>query len=622
MQGYWQRYAAARASRRRLLAGATALGVGGVALAVTGCGGGGDDGGDGGSEAQGKVQIPQDTTSQAKPGGVLKSAYISANPASLDPHTSQGFTTLTAVAVYVYPRLLTFKPAKYPDFTDGAVEGDLAESFEVSGDKLQITLKLRQGLKWDSRSPTNGREIDAEDVVWNWNKFSKVGVRRSDLMYDPAAPGAPVVSMQAPDKRTIIVKLNEPDASALQLLASARIFFVVPREAEDKFDSRNEVRGYGPFTLAEYTPSALFRWRKIPDYYRKGRPFIDEIEQPHVTEYAQRLAQFKAGNIWTPIATAQDVLSVIKETPQLAVQQEADLNPTPTHISWGYEGDSPFKDVRVRQAVALAVDRETIADVTYDRQKFVAEGFEPVTKYQTLLGAGWGDYWLDPQHKDFGPNARWWTEFNISEAKKLLSAAGFAGGIKTNIYWTPRQYGAAYEREVDILIGMLKEVGIEAQSSPKEYQTEYIPDIYYSYTGPQGVKGFNGLIYRAELAYPTAVAQLFGNYHPSGGRYRGVRPDGGTAKQGDPKLNQMIEAARKEFDTEKQIDMVHDILRYAAGQVYSIPPRPANLGIVACWPVIGNHGLYRTQTGGSPTNESYVPYWWIDTTKPPLSRPA
>ncbi len=620
---YWERMASARTTRRRALSGAAALGAGAAALSLVGCGGGDSGGGSGGgSKSQGRVVEPVDTTSKAKAGGVFKGVYISANPASLDPHTSQGFTTLTAVSVYTYPRLLKFKAAKYPDYTDGSVEGDLAESYELSGDKMQVTLKLRPGMKWENRSPTNGREIDAEDVVWNWKKFSQVGVRRSDLMYDPATPGAPVTDMVAPDKRTIIVKLKEPDSSALQLLGSARIFFVVPREAEDKFDARNEVRGSGPFILEKYTPSALFHWKRAPDYYMKGRPFFDEIEQPHVTEYAARLAQFKAGNIWTPIATAQDVLSVIKEVPQLAVQQEADLNPTPTHISWGYEGDSPFKDLRVRQAVALAVDRELIADVTYDRPKFVAEGFNPVTKYQTLLGAGWGDYWLDPQDaKDFGPNARWWTEYNVSEAKKLMSAAGFANGFKTNMYWTPRQYGATYEREVDMLIGMLKEIGIDSQSSPKEYQTEYIPEIYYSYTGAS-TRGFNGMIYRAELAYPTAIAQLFGNYHPSGGRYRGVRADGGNAKQGDPKLNTMIETARKEFDIKKQITQVHEILRYAAGQVYSIPPRPANLGIVAYWPVIGNHGLYRTQTGGSPTNESYVPYWWIDTSKAPLNKPA
>jgi hypothetical protein len=84
----------------------------------------------------------------------------------------------------------------------------------------------------------------------------------------------------------------------------------------------------------------------------------------------------------------------------------------------------------------------------------------------------------------------------------------------------------------------------------------------------------------------------------------------------------MIETARKEFDTKKQVSQVHDILRYSAGQVYSIPPRPANLSILAYWPCVANFGLYRTQTGGSPTNEAYVPYWWIDSSKAPLNKPA
>ena len=623
MHSYWDRISQNRSTRRRALAGAVGLGLGAMPLSTVGCNGGSDDGGsNGGQKSQSKVQEPVDTTSQAKPGGVFKSYFGSANPASLDPHTSQGFTTLTAVAVYTYPRLLKFKPAKYPNFTDGSVEGDLAESYELSPDKLQVTLKLRPGLKWDPRAPTNSREIDAEDVVWNWKKFSQVGVRRSDLMYDPKAPGAPVVDMQAPDKRTVVIKLKEPDSSTLQLLASARIFFVVPREAESGFDSRNEVRGYGPFTLDKYTPSALFHWKKTQDYYVKGRPFLDEIEQPHVTEYASRLAQFKAGNIWGPVATAEDVLSVIKEVPQLAVQRDSEYTATASHISWGYEGDSPFKDVRVRQAVALAIDRETVADVISNRDKFRQEGYDLATRYHTLLGPGWGEYWIDPQDsKNFGPNGRWWSEFNIAEGKKLLAAAGFPNGLKTNLYWTPRQYGASYERVVEIIVGMVKEIGIEAQSSPREYQTEYIPEVYYSYSG-ESTRGYNGFMYRAELAYPTAVAQLFGNYHPSGGRYRGVSPDGKNAKGGDPKLNTMIEAARKEFDNKKQISQVHDILKYAAGQVYAIPPVPTSLGIVAYWPVIGNYGLYRTQTGGSPTNEFYVPYWWIDSTKAPLNKPA
>jgi len=613
-----------RLSRRRALAVAGGLGLGAAAISLAGCGGGGSGGSSSssGGNSNSRLSEPVDTTAQAKAGGVWKGAYASTNPASLDPHTSQGFTTLTAVSVYTYPRLLKFKAAKYPNFTDGSVEGDLVESWEVSPDKLQVTLKLRPGLKWDGRAPTSGRVIDADDVIWNWKKFSQVGVRRSDLAYDAALPGAPVESMTAPDSKTVVVKLKEQDASILQLLASARIFFVLPREAEDKFDSRNEVRGYGAFTLDQYTPSALFVFKRNPDYYMKGRPFFDTWEQPHVTEYAQRLAQFKAGNIWEPQATQADVLTISKEVPALSLQRDSVYEATATVLSWGYEGNSPFKDVRVRQAVSYAMDRETVADIIADRAKFRAEGFDLATKYQTALGRGWGDYWLDPQNeKEFGPNGKYWSKFDIGEAKKLLAAAGYPNGLTADLNWTPNQYGSRYENTVQILQGLVKEIGLEAKSTPREYTSDYIPNVYYSYTG-DSTKGFNGMIYRAELAYPTAIAQLFGNYHPSGGRYRGASPDGKDAKHGDPKLNTMIETARKEFDNKKQIEQTHEILRYMAGQVYAVPVIPASLGLLAYWPVIGNYGLYRTQTGGSPTNESYVPYWWIDTSKAPINKPA
>ena len=63
----------------------------------------------------GLLDLPVDTTSKMKTGGTYKSVFISANPPSLDPHTSQGFTTLTAIAAYTYPRLMKFKTAKYPE---------------------------------------------------------------------------------------------------------------------------------------------------------------------------------------------------------------------------------------------------------------------------------------------------------------------------------------------------------------------------------------------------------------------------------------------------------------------------------------------------------------------------
>jgi ABC-type transport system substrate-binding protein len=627
---YWSRSVAGRLSRRRALGGAAGIGLGAAAIALTGCGGGGggsstSSSASPGANANSRLLEPVDTTAQAKTGGTFKGSYNSTNPASLDPHTSQGFTTLTAVSVYTYPRLLKFKGAKYPNFTDGSVEGYAVESWELNGDKTQVTLKIRPGQKWDARAPTNGREIDADDVVWNWRKFSSVGVRKSDLVYDPNLPGAPVESMTAADSRTVIVKLHEPNASILQLLASARIFFMVPREAEGGFDSRNEVRGYGPWLLDQYVPSQMFVFKKNPAYIDKNKPFYDVWEQPHVTEYAQRLAQFKAGNIWDGAArganiTQADVLQVSKDVSQANITRDpAGYEATVTLLSWGYEGDSPFKDQRVRQALSMMIDRETVADIISNREAFKKEGFDLATRYQAgPIGRGWGEYWLDPQDsKAFGPTGKYWSTFDLTEAKKLLSAAGFANGINADLNWTPNQYGARYENTVNIIQGMLKEGGVNAKSTPREYTSDYIPNVYYSYTG-ESSKGFNGMIYRAELAYPTAVDQLFGNYHPAGGRYRGVSPDGKDAKHGDAKLSSMIEAARREFDTKKQISQAHEILKYMAGQAYAVPVIPASLGIVLYWPVIEGYGLYRLQTGGDDITETLAPAWWINQGKPPI----
>ena len=621
MSNYWDRTTSARVTRRRALGGVAGAGAAAAALSFVGCGGGDDGGKTTEGADQGLLSFPVDTTAKARPGGTLKSVFASANPPSLDPHTSQGFTTLTAIAAYTYPRIMKFKTAKYPNAPVGEVEGDLAESYELSGDKLQLTLKLRQGLKWENKSPVSGRFIDAEDVVANWQKFSTVGVRSGDLAYSQANPAAPVESVSAPDSKTVVFKMKAPDASVLQLFASTNIFYVIPREGiEDKFDARNTVIGYGPFLLESYQPSGGIYWKKNPDYYVKGVPIVDKIEQPQVLEYAQRLAQFRAGNIWTTISTQEDILQLKSDIPSLLIRQ-GDYGPTPVMVSFGYEGDSPFKDQRVRQAISLMIDRETYLDALANRPKFRAAGLQPTTRYNTVVGAGWEGYWIDPQDaKTFGPNAKYLTEFNLAEAKKLLTAAGYPNGFSSNMYWPQNVYGATFENAASVLAGFWSDGGLKVQSSPKEYQGDYIPNYYYSYQGTS-TKGFNGMIWRAELGYPTCIAQMFANYHKDGGRYRGVSPTGTNAKQGDPYLNTTIEKAKQEFDLKKQQGLVHDMIRYVAGQAYAIPESwTSTLVFTIQWPSIGNLGVVRTANGGNLPVEVYGPSWWVDDSKPPIAK--
>ncbi len=482
-------------------------------------------------------------------------------------------------------------------------------------------MKLRQGLKWENKAPVSGRQIDAQDVVANWQKFSTVGVRSGDLAYSQTNPASPVESVTAPDNKTVIVKMKQPDASVLQLFASQNIFYVIPREGiEDKFDSRNTVIGYGPFLLEKYEPSGGIYWKKNPEYYVKGAPVMDKIEQPQVLEYAGRLAQFRAGNVWTTVANQDDILPLKNDIPALNIRQ-GDFGATPVMVSFGYEGDSPFKDQRVRQAIALMVDRETFLDALANRAKFRSAGLEQTTRYATVVGAGWEGYWIDPQDaKNFGPNAKYLTEFNLAESKKLLTAAGYPNGFSSNMYWPISVYGQVFEQAAAVLTGMWADGGLKIQSSSKEYQGDYIPNYYYSYQGTS-TKGFNGMIWRAELGYPTCVAQLFANYHKDGGRYRGVSQDGKNAKQGDPYLNETIEKAKQEFDLKKQQALVHDMIRYVAGQAYAIPESwQSTLVFTIQWPVIGNLGVVRTANGGNPVVESVAPSWWVDDTKPPIGK--
>ena len=316
----------------------------------------------------------------------------------------------------------------------------------------------------------------------------------------------------------------------------------MPRESDGGFDPKGTVRGYGPYTLEEYRPSSLYTWKKNPNYYVKGRPFFDGVENPIVPEYATRLSQFKAGNTWLNQANQLDVIQTKKDDQRLLLRQGETFtsNPSSAYV-FGYEGNSPFKDERVRQAVSMLIDRELMTDTIGGRESFAKEGLDVPTRYHTVVGAGWEGYWVDPQdEKKFGPNAKY-LALNIAEAKKLLSAAGFANGVDANFYYVAGAiYGAAYTNVANIIPGMLAEGGIRLKQDPKEYQTDWLPGYYYGYA--QGEKkGSNGMIYIAERSYPTVAGQLFATMHKDGPRFHGMSPNGLNAKDGDPQVNSMID---------------------------------------------------------------------------------
>ncbi|HEY7269112.1 MAG TPA: ABC transporter substrate-binding protein [Dehalococcoidia bacterium] len=234
-----------------------------------------DDGGSSSHAKDGPLARPQDTTALARRDGILRDRSF-AEPPSLD--VSASLAPLNTVAPMVYSSLLQTKPGHLQP-AQSEVMGDIAESWEWSGDGLQLTMKLRQGVFWHDKAPVNGRALDMDDVLFSWNRFASKGAMRSRLV-NIANPAAPVVSAVASDPRTLVLKLKEPLVYTTDLLASndSGGMLIVPKETDTDFNSRNEMIGTGPFMLSSYTPSVAFTLKRNPRYYDQKYALVSQVE--------------------------------------------------------------------------------------------------------------------------------------------------------------------------------------------------------------------------------------------------------------------------------------------------------------------------------------------------------
>jgi peptide/nickel transport system substrate-binding protein len=160
-----------------------------------------------------------------------------------------------------------------------SVDGDLAESWEPAG-QAQITFKLRPNTKWHPVAPVNGRAVDVDDFMFTGERFSTVGSQRGGLV-NSVNPNAPIVSMTAPDSRTIVAKLKEPLVYALAVRRSRE----PQHRAEGSKDTgaldlRSKMIGTGPYYIADYQRSAAIILKRHPEFYDKTSSYVDEIHYP------------------------------------------------------------------------------------------------------------------------------------------------------------------------------------------------------------------------------------------------------------------------------------------------------------------------------------------------------
>ncbi|MBM4429120.1 MAG: peptide ABC transporter substrate-binding protein [Chloroflexi bacterium] len=301
---------------------------------------------------------------------------------------------------------------------DGEIKPLAAESFTVSPDGLTYTFKLRPNLKW-----SDGQPLVAEDYRFAWlRQLDPATASYSPDYFYAIVNGQEYnegtitdpnqVAITCPDTHIIVVQLKEPAPYFLRYVGSAEYFPMrkdILEKYGDKWMEAGNFVGNGPYMLQEWLHDQKLVLVKNP-YYEgvwKDTRNIDRIEYICVQDpWSQGVAPYEANEVDVAIVPATD-LDRIKSDPKLS--QELQLLPiTGANIIIFDTKNPPTNDVRVRQALVMAIDRETIAGKVLKGAYDAADSFSP------------------PGLNSYDPSS--FLGYNPARAKELLAEAGYPDG--------------------------------------------------------------------------------------------------------------------------------------------------------------------------------------------------
>jgi peptide/nickel transport system substrate-binding protein len=276
-------------------------------------------------------------------GGELVFA-VGGTPPSYDGHRETTFAMLHPIAPH-YSTLLRFDPQNYPK-----IVGDVAESWTISKDALTYTFKIRKGIQFH-----DGSVLTAEDVKATYDKiiFPPEGVVSARQ-----ATYRVVDKVETPDVQTVVFRLKHPSASFLANLASPWNFiYKADILAKDPRWYEKNIMGTGPFTYVEYVAGSHWVGKKNPNYFMKGRPYLDGYKAVIIRDTAPRVAAVRSGQALVEFRgfnpAARD--DIVKTAGNQVVVQES---PWVCNLTVTINNEKkPFDDVRVRRALTLAIDR-------------------------------------------------------------------------------------------------------------------------------------------------------------------------------------------------------------------------------------------------------------------------
>lgn len=389
------------------------------------------------------------TVSPPKSGGTLKAAFQN-EWAGLDPHTVSSYSSYQILNNVVEG--LTF----YDDNLN--LVPWLAESWEQSADGLTWTFRLRQGVKFH-----NGREMTAEDVKWSFERLIDPATGAGNA----ARVGPPDTQIEVIDDYTVAITHPEPFGIFPQSLGFDKSTGIVARESLNDQGIIAVPIGTGPFKIADVEGTTRIVLEKNEDYWQQGLPYLDAVEIQPIPDDTVRETALRGGEVDWVLAIAPQNYDSLSADPNVVVA-------TAPQLSYDYIGVNvtrePFDDVRVRQAIALTLDREQIAEASY---------FGLAETIQGPTGPG------SPWYFDYTPYDR-----DVERARELLAEAGYPDGFEMELLPTV-QYGETV-RAAQVIQQQLAEIGITASINAPEW-SEWL-ELEGNFRYDAYICNWNGLI--------------------------------------------------------------------------------------------------------------------------------
>jgi peptide/nickel transport system substrate-binding protein len=456
--------------------------------------------------------------------------------------------------------LTTAGPAQYISgkIFDGLLRYDnhftpqpqLAQSWSVSPDGLSLTFRLRPGVLWHDGKPFTSADVGFS-VLNIWKKYHSRG--RSTF--------ANVVAVDTPDALTSVWHLSGPAPYILSALGSPESQ-ILPKHLYDSGDVLTNPHntapvGTGPFRFKEWKRGEYVALERNPTYWDKGKPYLDQVILRVLPDGSGAMAALETGEVQLVVDPPPADIARVSRLPGIVATRSSGF--TAALAAFEFNLDKPwFKDVRVRQAFAHAIDRDFLLRNVWYGYGEVADSPIPAS--------------LSAFHATNLPTY----PYDLGKAAQLLDAAGLKrgpDGVRFSITHDPLPVGQSYTRAAESIRASLSKIGVRMEIRRQDFAA-FVRRIYTE-------RDFDTFQYAASAGPDPAIGtQRFywsKNFQP------GVAFSNGS-HYSNPEVDRLLVAAQSESDAGKRRDLYARFQQIVQTDLPKIPT-------VTVAPVILSKGL-------------------------------